>query len=114
MKVDLTKMSVKELEKLKADVEKALSAREQKRLKDAQKEIEAVAKKFGVSVAEVLGGGAPAPKRKRRGAAAKKAPLPAKYKNPKDSSQTWSGRGRQPEWFKAAIKGGKAEKDLLV
>ena len=31
-------------------------------------------------------------------AAAKKTPLPAKYRNPK-TGETWSGRGRSPGWL---------------
>ncbi|MDN4061674.1 H-NS histone family protein [Massilia sp. YIM B02769] len=29
------------------------------------------------------------------------------YENPADSSQTWSGRGRQPKWVAEALAGGK-------
>ncbi|MBK9497583.1 MAG: H-NS histone family protein [Xanthomonadales bacterium] len=28
----------------------------------------------------------------------------AKYANPADSSQTWTGRGKRPGWFKLAIE----------
>lgn len=34
----------------------------------------------------------------------KLAPL---YRNPKDPTQSWAGRGNRPRWLKAAIKGGK-------
>ncbi|CAB3697395.1 H-NS histone family protein [Trinickia soli] len=34
----------------------------------------------------------------RRGRPAKKAPLPAKYQDPK-SGNTWSGRGKPPKWI---------------
>jgi DNA-binding protein H-NS len=37
-----------------------------------------------------------------------------KYRNPADPSQTWSGRGRQPRWFAAALSGGKTERHLLI
>jgi DNA-binding protein H-NS len=37
-----------------------------------------------------------------------------KYRNPADPSQTWSGRGRQPLWYAAAVKAGKKDKDLLI
>jgi DNA-binding protein H-NS len=30
----------------------------------------------------------------------------AKYRNPKDSSQTWTGRGRKPNWLVDAVKKG--------
>lgn len=34
----------------------------------------------------------------RRGRPPKKAPLPAKYQDPK-SGNTWSGRGKPPKWI---------------
>ena len=30
----------------------------------------------------------------------------AKYRNPKDASQTWTGRGRKPNWLVDAVKKG--------
>ncbi|MEO7324098.1 MAG: H-NS histone family protein [Dokdonella sp.] len=43
-----------------------------------------------------------------------KAKVAPKYRNPADKDQTWSGRGRQPLWFAAAIKAGKTERALLI
>lgn len=43
-----------------------------------------------------------------------KAKVAPKYSNPADKEQTWSGRGRQPLWFAAAIKAGKTERSLLI
>jgi DNA-binding protein H-NS len=37
-----------------------------------------------------------------------------KYRNPNDPGQTWTGRGKRPRWFAAALAGGKKEKDLLI
>jgi DNA-binding protein H-NS len=33
--------------------------------------------------------------------------IPAKYRNPENVSQMWSGRGRRPLWLDAQIKAGK-------
>ena len=38
------------------------------------------------------------PQGARRGRPPKKAPLPAKYRDPK-SGATWSGRGKPPKWI---------------
>lgn len=38
----------------------------------------------------------------------------AKFKNPADQSQTWSGRGIQPKWVKEYIKSGKTLDSLLI
>ncbi|MGL3107834.1 H-NS histone family protein [Bradyrhizobium sp. BR 1432] len=37
-----------------------------------------------------------------------------KYRNPKDPSETWSGRGKQPRWLKAQLRAGKKLTDLLI
>ena len=31
----------------------------------------------------------------------------AKYQNPKNPTQKWSGRGKQPHWVRAQLKAGK-------
>ena len=103
-KVDLSKMSMDELKTLQKSVEKAIAEFKTRKRAEALKEVQAVAKKHGISVDELIGG-----KGNKR-----KAKAPAKYRNPSDSSQTWSGRGRQPEWFKAAVKAGKSLKSLEV
>ncbi|NCX71462.1 MAG: hypothetical protein EBW86_13010 [Rhodobacteraceae bacterium] len=40
--------------------------------------------------------------------------LAPKYKNPANSAQTWTGRGRQPVWVADALVGGKSLEDLLI
>jgi DNA-binding protein H-NS len=37
-----------------------------------------------------------------------------KYRNPKDPSQTWAGRGLQPHWLRDAIKSGKKLDSFLI
>ncbi len=37
-----------------------------------------------------------------------------KYRNPEDSSQTWSGRGKRPRWLQAELEKGKALSDFLI
>ncbi|CAB3768141.1 H-NS histone family protein [Paraburkholderia solisilvae] len=44
----------------------------------------------------------------RRGRPPKKAPLPAKYRDPK-SGNTWSGRGKPPKWI-----AGKSRERFLI
>ena len=37
-----------------------------------------------------------------------------KYRNPKNPSETWAGRGKQPRWLKAQIRSGKNLDDFLI
>lgn len=105
MSINLDEMSLEDLKKLSRDVEKAIAGFESRRRKEALKAMEQVAKDFGLSVEEVVGA---APIR------GKKSKTAAKYRNPKNSAETWSGRGRQPGWFKAAIAAGKKPEDLEI
>ena len=65
-------------------------------------ELEAVAQKHGYKLADLTGG--------------KKAKVASrtKYKHPEDSSLTWSGRGRQPNWIKDELSTGKALIDFAI
>lgn len=42
----------------------------------------------------------------------KKTSTAIKYRD--DSGNSWTGKGRQPNWFKAAVAAGKKPEDLLV
>ena len=105
MAVDLSKMSEKDLAKLSKDIESEIKSREKNKRDAAKKAAEAAAKKHGFSLNELVGGSKPS---------AKKAAAPAKYKNPGDPSETWSGRGRQPAWFKDAVAKGADPKSMAV
>ena len=54
------------------------------------------------------------PSGKRGEARGSRGPVAPKYRNPKDPSQTWAGRGRQPLWIGEAIKSGKKLDSFLI
>jgi DNA-binding protein H-NS len=47
---------------------------------------------------------------------AKKTPkrLAAKYANPKNAKETWSGHGKRPQWFVSAQKAGTEPESMLI
>ena len=106
-KIDISKMSLKELNGLRDDVDKAIQSFHDRKRTEALSALEDVAKEHGYSLDEIIGGRVgkkPRPK-------SKSAP---KYRNPNDPSQTWSGRGRQPQWFKQALADGKNPDALAI
>lgn len=111
MAVELKGMSKKQLEKLRKDIDKALGALANKEKKEARKAAEKAAAKFGFSLSE-LTGGASQPVKKSRGKP--KSAGVAKYANPNDKSQTWTGKGRRPDWFKTAVDGGADPASLEI
>ena len=103
MSLDLNSMSKDELLALKGEVEKALKSIDARRKAEALKAAQDAAKEYGFSLAELTEGG--------KTSGRKAAP---KYANPADASQTWSGRGRQPVWYRDAIANGASEDDLAI
>ncbi len=97
--VDLNAMSKDDLLKLKSDVEKAIVNAEKRALQEARAAAEKAVAEFGLSLDDITGGN------KTKTTAAKK-PGQARYRNPEDPTQTWTGKGRQPLWFKTALSKG--------
>ena len=99
----LDKMTVKELVELKRKVESMIVVRQDRERIEVREKIQAMAKEHGFEVTELFAGG-----RARGGRAAKTSSGPVKYRNPDDTLQTWSGRGRKPNWLNDA--GGDIER----
>jgi DNA-binding protein H-NS len=113
MKINLKGLSRKELEKLRADVDKALERVEEDEKRAALVAAQKAAKSFGYSL-EDLSDVKPtkAPRAKKAGDGRTK--VAPKYRNPDDSNVTWTGRGRKPKWVEAHLeKGGKLE-DIAI
>lgn len=107
MAIDLKTMSRKDLKKLKEDVEKALKAAETRERQEALKAAEKAAAEYGYSLTDLSGDAG------RRGGskATKSAP---KYRNPEDPEQTWTGRGRKPQWVHDALARGIDVSELEI
>ncbi|UWR21673.1 H-NS histone family protein [Sulfitobacter sp. S190] len=113
MSNDLKSMSRKELEKLLADVKKALVAAQARDRRAAQKAAEKAAAEFGFTLNDLS---ETAPKTRKSPTAKKKPAKPSKpkYANPADASQTWTGKGRQPNWFRAEIEKGTTPEGMEI
>lgn len=109
---DLTKMTRKQLERLIADAQRALKSLEAKEMRDAKKAAEQAAAKFGFKLSELTGGATRT--RKAAAPARAKKESAAKYANPADPKQTWTGKGRQPQWFKDKVAAGTDPKTLEI
>lgn len=92
----LEKLSYAELLDLQKRVEIALVERKAAEAREVKSKMQALADKSGFSLNELFGGA--------RGG--KRGGVAVKFRNPKDVSQTWSGRGRKPNWLVEAVKKG--------
>ncbi|MFE3836788.1 H-NS histone family protein [Pseudogemmobacter sonorensis] len=104
MSFDLTNLSLKELKSLQSKVAKAILTFEDRAKQKALSELEEKARELGFSLAELTG----APVGRKGSTSA------AKYANPANPSQTWSGRGRKPQWFSDALAAGQSAEDLAI
>jgi DNA-binding protein H-NS len=109
-KPDLSKFSIHELKEIIGEAERTIQKKLSEEITKAKQAAEEAAKRHGFSLQEIFGhSGAKATKSK----GSKSGGVP-KYKNPENPSQTWSGRGRQPAWFKAALESGKSPDEMAV
>jgi DNA-binding protein H-NS len=102
--MDLNLLSLAELKKLHKDVTAAIASFEDRAKAKARAELEAQARAMGFSLAELIGGAVPR----------KYSPAVAKYRNPENPTEIWSGLGRRPVWFIAALAAGKKPDDLAI
>ena len=104
MKLDLNTLSLKDLKDLQSQVAKAISGYEDRRKREALAELEEKAKAMGFSLSELTG----------LTTGRKRSPSTAKYANPANAADTWSGRGRKPRWFSEALAKGKKPDDMAI
>ena len=104
MDKNLNTLSLKELKDLQSQVAKAIGSYEDRQKKSALADLEELARAKGFTLAELTGTSVPR----------KRSPAKAKYANPANKSDTWSGRGRKPRWFIEALAKGKKPEDLAI
>lgn len=107
MSIDVSTLTVAELEALAVSIQKELKRKKELAKKSLIADMERLAREAGVSLTEIFGD---ASEKK----SAPRAKVAVKYRHPENPDQTWSGRGRQPLWLAALIAEGKALEDLAV
>ena len=96
MAINLKSLSADELSKLISSARSQLEQSRSQQVGEVRSKIEALLKAAGLTLAEVF------PRQVGKGKS--KGSVAAKYRNPEDPSQTWSGRGKRPRWLVAALK----------
>jgi len=106
---DLASMSVDELWKYRESIDAILATKIASELADLRKRLEFLNPEPVVVER--------APGKRSKAVTPKRRPYPSvlpKYRNPKEPSETWSGRGRQPRWVQLQLSSGKQLEDLLI
>jgi len=101
--VDLSKLSLEELQALARDIETEIVTRRAAEKERVLNQMRELAASLGMTLEELL--------REERGGGAAVAP---KYRHPENPALTWSGRGKRPIWVNEALASGKTLDDLAV
>ena len=100
---NIENMTSAELAAMQARIERAKIEKQTSERIELRQKLTEMAKKAGFDLGELFDG--------RKG----KGKVAVKYRDPSNSANTWTGRGRMPRWMTAATKGGKAKKeDFLI
>ena len=113
-KSELKAMPRKELEKLLADVKKALASAKARDQREAKKAAAKAAAEFGFSLNDIAETAAPLPKKKKTKTKATKKPSKPVFANPEDATQTWTGKGRQPNWYREQVATGTDPETMRI
>ena len=105
MSINLKGLSLTELKSLSARIDKAILRLEKQQKQQALAAIEKLAKAHGLELSDLVRQPGE-PKKQAKAKKGKKAPSKPMYRNPADPKQTWSGKGRRPGWYVAAIEAG--------
>jgi DNA-binding protein H-NS len=102
--MDLSNMSLGDLRNLQEQIKQEMKKREHQEVQKAREQILAIAQSVGVPLKDLLA--------TNRGG--KTGTVAVRYRHPDNSSQQWTGRGRQPKWVKEWVEGGKSIDKLRV
>lgn len=109
MAINLDSLSPAELQALIKSAEAQMDSARKNQVKEVRTKIDALLEGAGLTIDEVYS------RRGGKGAKSSKASVAPKFRNPGNAAQTWSGRGKRPLWFTAALrkKGVTAESMLI-
>jgi DNA-binding protein H-NS len=102
MAVNLDRLALKDLLDLQSSVEAAIGAARERERAEVKARGEAMVQAAGFSMSELF---ASRPYRKSSG---------ARFVNPDNRSQTWTGRGRKPNWLLALLANGAKLEELAI
>lgn len=105
-----TGLALEELVDLKSEIDKQIKQKQKSHQKELYKQMQDLALVAGfTSVEEFMSSNKGRSPRSDKG-----VKLPAKYRNPADSTKTWPGKGRKPGWVVSHLEGGGKLEDLEI
>lgn len=93
---DIDTMTVRELSEFHSEITRVMAEKKISEKAELKAKLAALANESGFSLEDILG--------LRKGKGAGKSLGIAKYRNPENSEETWTGRGRKPNWLVDKLK----------
>ena len=96
--IDLSTLNIDQLTNLVGQAQSEMASREKQRRKDIRSELERRVTAEGYKMRDIfpeLGTGAETGRQRRK--------MPAKFRNPQNPDETWTGIGRSPKWVQAIL-----------
>lgn len=103
--------TLQELLQRREELERRIAETQNQERTEAIDTIRRLMAEHGLSVEDVTAGRRAA--KAAAGASGERAKVPAKYRNPA-TGESWSGRGLQPRWLKAALAEGRQLSDFSI
>jgi DNA-binding protein H-NS len=103
-------LTSEELTNLAEDIQNAIRAKREEAKEALRAEIAEITEKaglLGLDPAEIIG-------RSRKARVVNRTEVRPKYRDKRDPTRTWSGRGRLPHWLKERIDAGENKDDYLI
>lgn len=101
--IDLSKLSIEELQGLARDIETEIVSRRAAEKERVLNQMRELAGSLGMTLEELM-------REERMVGSA----VPPKYRHPDNPGLTWSGRGKRPTWVNEALASGKTLDDLAA
>lgn len=106
-KIDLSKLSIEEMQALARELEQEIATRREQERERVLNQMRELAGSIGMSLEDLL--------KKERGRAPRVAGADAgsaKYRHPDNPGLTWAGRGKRPQWITDWLAEGKTLAEL--
>ena len=97
--IDLSSLDIDQLTDLVGKAQSEMASREKQRRRDLRSELERRVAAEGYKMGDIFPELGPAST-----SAARRQKRPAKYRNPQNPDDTWSGIGRTPKWVAAIVE----------
>ena len=93
--IEVSKLTNDELTDVLSKAQTEMASRERTRRKDLRTELERCVSAEGYKLGDILPELAKGPTGRRK--------MPARYRNPENPDETWTGIGRSPKWVQAIL-----------